>query len=60
MLLGIGTRGGRGLALTQAGLVADLLRGHGDVEIAPSCDHDDRRPRTAASHSGQSASGASS
>jgi hydroxymethylbilane synthase len=48
MLLRIGTRGSR-LALTQAGLAADLLRGGGDVEIAlvpitTTGDRDRRQP----------------
>ena len=48
MLLRLGTRGSR-LALTQAGLAADLLRGLGEVEIAlvpitTVGDRDRRRP----------------
>ncbi len=48
MLLRVGTRGSR-LALTQAGLAADLLRAGGDVEIAlvpitTTGDRDRRRP----------------
>jgi hydroxymethylbilane synthase len=48
MLLRVGTRGSR-LALTQAGLAADLLRAHADVEIAlvpitTAGDRDRRRP----------------
>src|SRR5688500_9486245 len=48
MLLRVGTRGSR-LALTQAGLAADLLRARGDVEIAlvpitTTGDRDRRKP----------------
>ena len=48
MLLRVGTRGSR-LALTQAGLAADLLRAHRDVEVAlvpitTAGDRDRRRP----------------
>jgi hydroxymethylbilane synthase len=48
MLLRVGTRGSR-LALTQAGLAADLLRARGDVEIAlvpitTAGDRDRRQP----------------
>jgi hydroxymethylbilane synthase len=48
MLLRVGTRGSR-LALTQAGLAADLLRARGDVEIAlvpitTTGDRDRRQP----------------
>jgi porphobilinogen deaminase len=48
MLLRVGTRGSR-LALTQAGIVADLLRASGDVEIAlvpitTAGDRDRRKP----------------
>ena len=46
MLLRVGTRGSR-LALTQAGLAADLLRAAGRRGGARP-DHDDRRPRPAA------------
>ena len=44
MLLRVGTRGSR-LALTQAGLAADLLRAHGRRRDRSRPDHDDRRPR---------------
>jgi hydroxymethylbilane synthase len=48
MLLRVGTRGSR-LALTQAGIVADLVRASGDVEIAlvpitTAGDRDRRKP----------------